>query len=583
MDEDTQDESLDIKMPDTLVERFDDVDTNGGDLDIDGDSDLGVGCTELEDDAMPDSAVVGFDASAGGAAEGVTQHKPVDQYAQLLDAVKTDEGACLEYDALAMLAGLKENQPAEFARYRNKLKSANKNVSLAALDKNVAQVAKDEGLPETHHVFAKALLADLTHAGHKPVSADGVLNVLDPGTNIWKPLSLESLENKVAQLHDGKSNCERRSDYNSIAVHAMNLVASDKFFADAPVGVACTGGFYHLVDGQINVVPLKPEHRQRLLLNFTPVQMATPMFDKFLHETFQTERQDEEQQQTDLLQEIFGAGMFGIMARHHKAVMLYDPYGRAGKGTVCDMLVELTPPEFVTSVSPFKWAAEYYLANLALSRLNLVGELPENTPLPAAEFKTVTGGDILTGRHPTGRPFTFRNQAAHICSSNHFPTTRDQSDAFFVRWLLLEFPNSRLRTGQALDVGLAKRIIAAELPGIAYWAMQGALRLLKNGKFSESKAADRLMAKWRQSTNSLEEFITECCSVGQEHSIKRSAFYELYVIWCKESGRKPYAKSHVKDLLLHNIKLGVSLGAKDGYDLFRGICVKGPEDDPERY
>ena len=517
---------------------------------------------------------VGFDVRAEDVTEGVNEQKPVDPIAQLLIAVKSDEAACLETDVVEMLADLYATNQAEYRRVRTKLKAVNKNVSLTALDKSVVQAQKAGGLPDTHHVFAKALLAELTHGGDKPVSADGVLYVIDQSTSIWMPLSLEKLENKVAQLHDGKANCERRSDYNSIAVHAMNLVASDKFFAAAPVGVACTGGFYQLVGGQIDVVPLKPEHRQRLMLGFTPTHVATPMFDKFLHETFMTERQGEEAQQIDLMQEIFGASMFGVMARYHKAVMFYDPFGRAGKGTACDLLVELTPPEFVTSVSPFKWNAEYYLANLALSRLNLVGELPENTPLPASDFKTVTDGDILTGRHPTGRPFTFRNQAAHICSSNHLPTTRDQSDAFFVRWLLVEFPNSRLRTGQELDAGLAKRIIEAELPGIAYWAMQGALRLLDNGKFSESKAADRLMAKWRQSTNSLEEFISECCDVGAQYQAKRSTFYEIYVFWCKSSGRKPYAKSHVKDLLEHNIKLGVSLGSKDGYDLYRGISVK---------
>ena len=89
------------------------------------------------------------------------------------------------------------------------------------------------------------------------------------------------------------------------------------------------------------------------------------------------------------------------------------------------------------------------------------------------------------------------------------PNTRDQSDAFFSRWLLVEFPNSRLRSGLPLDIGLAERILASELPGIAYWAMQGGLRLLQNGKFSDSMAGDRLMAKWRQSTNSLEEYISE--------------------------------------------------------------------------
>jgi putative DNA primase/helicase len=572
--------SANFKLPDHIVNSMGLEELKGGELDIDRVSDLADERVAIDVSVQID-VVNSLDTA--DLTEGVIQQNPVDPIAQLLIAVETDEGACLETDAVAMLADLYANNQAEYRRVRNKLKKANKNVSLAAVDKSVLQMQKAGGLPDTHHVFAKALLAELTHDGHKPVSADGVLNVLDPSTNIWRPVTQEQLENKVAQLHDGKPNCERRSDYNSVAVHAMNLVSSVSFFADAPVGVACPGGFYHVEDGHIKVTPLKPEHRQRLMLNYTPTQMAIPIYEKFLHETFQTERELEETQQTLLLQEISGAVMFGLMPRYHKAALFFDPYGRAGKGTECDILYAMVPPEYVTNVSPFRWNAEYYLANLAMSRLNLVGELPENTPLPAADFKTVTGGDLLTGRHPTGRPFSFRNQAAHIFSSNHLPTTRDQSDALFARWEMLEFPNSRLRNGQDLDAGLAKRIIAAELPGIAHWAMQGALRLLANGKFSESKAADRLMAKWRQSTNSLEEFIGECCSVGEQHSIKRSTFYECYVSWCQVSGRKPYAKSHVRDLLEHNIKLGIAKGSKDGYDLYRGICVKKPEADPSDF
>jgi P4 family phage/plasmid primase-like protien len=556
---------------------------------------ISVGAKEFEVDALVSAdTVVGDVGNAGGEVVVVgaalvvsgtmVQEMPFDPIEQLLKAAKSDVGACLEPEALAMLAELSLTKPAAFMRLRDKIKAVNPRVSLVALDKAIAQSRTEDAPLATHHVFAKGLLEDLTFGGHKPVSAEGVVYVNDPKTNIWNAVTPEELERQVADLHDGKPNCERRGDYNNVAIHALNLCADPQYFANAPVGFACPGGFYHVVSGDVSVEPLTPMHRQRLMLPFTPVQRAMPMFEQFLNETFHSEREGEEEQQIARLQEIFGAAMFGLMQRFHKSVMFYDPFGRAGKGTASDILVALVPPEFVTNVSPFKWRDEYYLATLARSRLNLVGELPENTPLPAAEFKTVTGGDILTGRHPTGRPFTFRNQAAHICSSNHFPNTRDQSDAFFFRWLMVEFPNSRLRSGLALDVGLAARIVANELPGIAYWAMQGGLRLLQNGKFSESMAGDRLMAKWRQSTNSLEEYIGECCDIGEKlYSVKRAALYEGYVAWCRVSGRKPYSKGHVKDLLEHNIKLDISLGSKDGYELFRGIQFKKPDEASDIY
>lgn len=235
---------------------------------------------------------------------------------------------------------------------------------------------------------------------------------------------------------------------------------------------------------------------------------------------------------------------------------------------------EFVPENFVTAVSPFLWDKEYYLANLVGSRLNVVGELPEDKPIPAAAFKTVTGGDLLSGRHPTHRPVSFKNEAAHLFMSNHLINTRDHSEAFFSRWLIVEFPNSRTRSGLPLDPDLPDRIIATELPGIAHWALQGAIRLMNNGTFSKSSAQDRLMAHWRRSTNSVEEFIHEACVLGKEHSARRSDFYQDYTKWCGENGRKPFTKGRVKELLEHNIGLGISLAEINGYETFKGVKVK---------
>ena len=49
----------------------------------------------------------------------------------------------------------------------------------------------------------------------------------------------------------------------------------------------------------------------------------------------------------------------------------------------------LVPSSFITAVSPFGWNKEYFVASLAGARLNVVGELSDEQPIPAAIFKTV--------------------------------------------------------------------------------------------------------------------------------------------------------------------------------------------------
>ena len=125
-----------------------------------------------------------------------------------------------------------------------------------------------------------------------------------------------------------------------------------------------------------------------------------------------------------------------------------------------------------------------------------------------------------------------------------------------------------------IDTGLAERIIKNELPGIAYWAMEGAMRLLANGKFSESIVHDRLMAKWRHSTNSLEEFIHDCCEFSSDEYIFRAEFYRKYKEWCDENGRRPFAKGKVLDMIARSIGMGITHTKLDGNEIFRGIKMK---------
>ncbi len=488
---------------------------------------------------------------------------------KLIPAVKEDSAAALEDDAIEALAAIKQASPSEYQRKRAALKQANPQVSVTALDRGVTSWSAESA--QTHHGYATNLLERLTEGEWRPVGYQGVLYVVNPDTAIWESKPLDDLIRLVAKTYDSNDFCSRRSDYRAIAEHAISLATDDAYFAEGPTGLACPGGFYQIAGKEIKSEPLTPDHRQRVMLSFDPKAMPTPMFEKFLHETFDSKQAGEEQQQITLLQEIAGGIMLGITHKYQVAVLFYEPFGRAGKGTLERLLRALVPKEFVSAVSPFKWNHDYHVATLAGKRLNVVGELSDSTPIPASDFKTVIGGDLITGRHPTERPITFTNEATHLFMSNHMITTKDQSEAFFTRWKIVEFPNSRLRSGLPLDENLAQRIIESELPGIAYWAMEGAARLLRNGKFSASTAHDRMMAKWRRSTNSLEEFIHECCDISRDSAYRRSKLYADYSKWCSDNGRKPFSKSRVKELLEHNIGMGIRLTELDGHETFRGI------------
>jgi P4 family phage/plasmid primase-like protien len=475
---------------------------------------------------------------------------------------------------IELLAQIKKASEEAYEVQRLRLRGANSKVSLQTIDRLV----KARSTPGTHNTYAQAMLKALTVDGHAPVTHDSTLYVLNADTKIWESRQAIELVPRITRAFDGATHCMRAPDYAAVAQLTIDSAADPRFFADAAVGLACLDEFHSVSGDEVTCHPLTPDHRQRVRLEFKPRNEVTPLFDDFLHRTFKSVQEGEETAQVRLLQEIAGAIMTGVMHRFHKAALFYDPYGRAGKGTLERILRKLVPSEFVTAVSPTRWNKEYYLMQLKDARLNTVGELSEAERIPADYFKTVIGGDVLTGRHAYGRPVSFRNEAAHLFMSNSLPAANEHGDAFFSRWLILEFPNSLLKSGGSIDPTLADRIIENEMPGIAHWALEGARRLLEQRKFSSSAVHDRLIAASRRANSSVEEFIHEECELNADKWIKRAELYTMYRDWCMDANKKPVSKGRFKMTLENAAPLGISWAKLNGYEIFRGVDRKGMED-----
>ena len=78
-----------------------------------------------------------------------------------------------------------------------------------------------------------------------------------------------------------------------------------------------------------------------------------------------------------------------------------------------------------------------------------------------------------------------------IFSANLIPKTKDDTTAFFRRWIIINFPNQFLPDNPKTDKDLTKKLTTQEeLSGFFNWTLKGLKRLLKNGKFSSGKSVE---------------------------------------------------------------------------------------------
>jgi P4 family phage/plasmid primase-like protien len=429
----------------------------------------------------------------------------------------------------------------------------------------------------THHDMVIELKQEFTNKyppGH--IGANGQLYSYN-GKH-WKGELLKKMHGIVAEKFNDEPRCARKTDYAGVSNHYYDCNEDPGFFADRPTGIAVPSGFIRICHetGKISTEPHSPNHLQQFHLPADPDMSGNPlekapMFFRFLHDSLHGEDMEE---QVILLQEVAGGVIAGVMRKMHKVVFLKGG-GRNGKGVYLDIVSGLVPKAYISAITPFQWDREYYLAGLAGKLLNIVGELDGSKPIPAEAFKTVTGGDLLSGREVYGKVFEFYNEAAHLFSGNHFIKNLAHSQGFYDRWIMINFPHKISASDRIIDLG--KIIVTAELPQILGWALQGAQRLIINNRFSTGKVHTKLMASWRNIADNVTAFLNDPTEIkiDPNQNINSLFLFVKYKLWCGNTGYKPLGRNNFYDRIENTTIDGVKLKqvTVHGAKCFKGIRI----------
>jgi len=210
--------------------------------------------------------------------------------------------------------------------------------------------------------------------------------------------------------------------------------------------------------------------------------------------------------------------------------------GANGKGTLIRLLIRFLGAENVASVDLTQLEARFVASELEGKLANMCGDLPKERQMRhTGMFKKLTGQDYITTERKNMPLFQFVNYAKLVFIANELPYTEDPTDAFWRRWILIEFRNC-FPPGKAVPQErlLAKLCTPSEMSGFLNLALVGLQRLLQRGHFELRATAEEVKSEWYKRADPIRTFIEECVDTSMTEALTPvSSLYREYVNYCK--------------------------------------------------
>ena len=278
--------------------------------------------------------------------------------------------------------------------------------------------------------------------------------------------------------------------------------------------------------------------------NTYPANFLTKRCDRWY--TFVDEITSGDKEKAAFLQRALGYSLLGVN-KEECAFLLYGAKTRNGKGTLFSAIKEALSEDYADTASSslicedkrgrindFN-APQPALAKIKSTRIVEMSESEQGILIASAALKSLTGRDKLVTRGLYENSFTFLPQFTLWLSTNYLPAVTDDTVFRSNRIWVMEFNEC---FADNPDTDLKEFFKSPEnLPTVLKWLMDGATDYLKNG-LAVPESVKEATRNYRDRFDRINNFITECCTTGEDEKILRGTLYAAYTRWCSKSDHK---------------------------------------------
>lgn len=309
-------------------------------------------------------------------------------------------------------------------------------------------------------------------------------------------------------------------------VDAPAWIDRDPDAGDCGPIVACQNGLLRIRDREL--LPHTPGFFNIVSVPFDYDRQATaPSWDAFLRELW-----PDDPASIAALQEWFGYVLSG-RTDQQKILMLKGPT-RSGKGTIARVMKEMVGKDNLAGPALSALGTNFGLASLIGKPLAVIADarLSGNDGAVVERLLTISGEDTIDIDRKFRDAWTGKLPTRLMMLTNELPSFGDASGVIARRFIVLNMTVSWL--GKE-DTGLDARL-AAEMPGILNWALEGLARLERTGRITQPESSRESVTIMQDTASPTSAFVRERCTVGPACTVPVDTLWTVWREWAEDNG-----------------------------------------------
>lgn len=364
-----------------------------------------------------------------------------------------------------------------------------------------------------------------------------------------------------------------------LKIQTDTYINQDEFFSkDTDLDlIPVSNGLFSLRTGI-----LSPFSRDKFFFSKLPLKYkksaVCPNICEFLKDILKNE------EDLPVVQELMGS--FLMRENIWEKAFMFLGTGRNGKSKLLELIKRLLGIENCVNISITRLNTEPFVRSELFGKLANLGADISATPIKdAGYFKECTGRDTISAPRKFMKDLTFKPYAKMVFCANELPLTYDKTEAFFQRWVILDFPYTFLPAEEINTVEdktciklrdpeiINKIATESEMSGFFNWAVEGLQRLLYNKDFSYCKNTQETKKQWIRKSDSFSAFCMDCLEEDYDSRIKKSELKQEYSLYCRRNKLNIVSDKRIKHVL--EIDMGTSEGRLSSEEGGRDYCWIG--------